>query len=165
MLLSLEEPYRSTVALRFFEDLPPRKVAARMGVPVNTVRSRLRRALASMRLELDREFSDRRTWALPLLARYGTVSAVSSALLLGLIMKAKTLVVAACLLIALATTWLLLSQETPPLDPRLPQVADSGASTVQADLGATGKDLASAVERSEIAVPQMDTGGAASSGS
>src|SRR5688500_10960075 len=38
-VLALEEPYRSVVLLRFFEDLPPRKIAARLQVPVETVRT------------------------------------------------------------------------------------------------------------------------------
>jgi DNA-directed RNA polymerase specialized sigma24 family protein len=31
VVLELEEPYRSTVLLRFFEDLEPREIAARQG--------------------------------------------------------------------------------------------------------------------------------------
>src|SRR5262245_43545015 len=37
-VLALAEPYRTTVLLRFFEDLPPREVARRMEAPVETVR-------------------------------------------------------------------------------------------------------------------------------
>ena len=51
-VMSLDEPYRATVLLRWFEDLPPRDVAARMGVPVETVRTRLRRAHEELRTEL-----------------------------------------------------------------------------------------------------------------
>ena len=43
-VLSLEEPNSSTVLLRWFEDLPPTELARRLGVPVETVRARLRRA-------------------------------------------------------------------------------------------------------------------------
>src|SRR6185503_17039607 len=32
----LPEPYRETILLRYFEDLPPRRIAARLGVPVKT---------------------------------------------------------------------------------------------------------------------------------
>lgn len=52
-VLALEEPYRSVVLLRFFEGLSARAVAARLGVPLDTVRTRLRRALARLRDELD----------------------------------------------------------------------------------------------------------------
>ncbi len=63
----LPEPYRATVLLRYFEELPPRGVAARMGVPVETVRTRLRRAHELLRGDLDREFGDRRAWLVALL--------------------------------------------------------------------------------------------------
>ncbi|MCI0346416.1 MAG: RNA polymerase sigma factor, partial [Chloroflexi bacterium] len=39
-LLALDEPLRTTLILRFLEELPPRAVAARMDIPVETVRSR-----------------------------------------------------------------------------------------------------------------------------
>jgi RNA polymerase sigma factor (sigma-70 family) len=48
-VLALQEPYRSTVLLRFYENLPPRRIAARMGVAVDTVHTRLRRAMAMLR--------------------------------------------------------------------------------------------------------------------
>ena len=51
--LALEEPYRETILLRFFEELPPREIAARQGVPVETVRTRTRRALERLRERLD----------------------------------------------------------------------------------------------------------------
>ncbi len=60
-VLALDEPYRSTVLLRYFEDLPPRDVATRLNVPVETVRSRLRRAAAILRRRLDRE-GGRASW-------------------------------------------------------------------------------------------------------
>jgi RNA polymerase sigma-70 factor (ECF subfamily) len=49
---SLPEPYRTTVLMRFFEDLPPREVAQRLGVPVETVRTRQKRAAEMLRREL-----------------------------------------------------------------------------------------------------------------
>ncbi len=45
-VLALDEPYRSCLLLRFFEDLKPREIARQTGVPVATVHSRLQRALA-----------------------------------------------------------------------------------------------------------------------
>lgn len=55
---ALAEPYRSTVWLRFFEDLPPRKIAARLEVPVKTVSSRLHRGLAMLRAQLRGQHGD-----------------------------------------------------------------------------------------------------------
>jgi len=68
-VMSLDEPYRTTILLRFFEDLPPRDVAARMDVPVETVRARVRRAVEKLRARLDEEHDGRRAaWLTPLLA-------------------------------------------------------------------------------------------------
>jgi len=52
-VLALEEPYRSTIVLRFLEGLPPREIARRSGVPKATVRTRIRRALEFLRRNLD----------------------------------------------------------------------------------------------------------------
>src|SRR6185503_16110462 len=61
-VLALDEPYRSVVLLRFFEDLPPRRIAERLGVPVETVRTRLRRALAKLREDLDGRVGGTEAW-------------------------------------------------------------------------------------------------------
>jgi len=52
-LAALEEPYRTAIGLRFLEGLPPRAIAARLGLPVNTVRTHVRRGLESLRRRLD----------------------------------------------------------------------------------------------------------------
>ncbi|MBL8800758.1 MAG: sigma-70 family RNA polymerase sigma factor [Planctomycetes bacterium] len=67
-LTKLDEPYRSTLLLRFYEDLPPREVARRTGVPVETARTRIKRGLALLREDLDRRSSgDRSAWVSALL--------------------------------------------------------------------------------------------------
>ena len=53
-VLALDEPYRTTVLLRFFEELPQREVARRMQTTTATVNSRLTRALAKLRGRLSR---------------------------------------------------------------------------------------------------------------
>jgi RNA polymerase sigma factor (sigma-70 family) len=71
-VLSLEEPSRSTVILRWFEGLPPREIASRTGVPVETVRTRLKRALEVLRARLDEGHGGRRdAWAVALLEAAG----------------------------------------------------------------------------------------------
>jgi RNA polymerase sigma-70 factor (ECF subfamily) len=68
-VMELEEPYRSTVLLRFFESVPPAEIARRTGVPHDTVKTRLRRANEMLRARLDREHGgERRAWAVALLA-------------------------------------------------------------------------------------------------
>ncbi|MCR9244983.1 MAG: sigma-70 family RNA polymerase sigma factor [bacterium] len=70
-LLSLDEPYQTTVFLRYFEDLPPRAIARRTGTNLATVKSRLQRGLAMLRARLDRMTDgDRREWRLALLGTF-----------------------------------------------------------------------------------------------
>lgn len=57
-LLELDEPYRSTVFLRYFEDLSPTAIAARQNAPLATVESRLARAHAKLRGKLERRLGD-----------------------------------------------------------------------------------------------------------
>jgi RNA polymerase sigma factor (sigma-70 family) len=61
-VLALPEPYRSTVLLRYHEGLAPREIARTLNVPVETVRTRHRRALELLREHLDREHGDRERW-------------------------------------------------------------------------------------------------------
>ena len=61
-VLQLEEPFRSTVLLRYFEERSPEEVARRLGVPVATVGTRLHRALEKLRTRLDREQGGRTAW-------------------------------------------------------------------------------------------------------
>ena len=62
-VLSLDEPYRTTVLLRYFQGLEARDIAARQGVPLATVRTRLQRAMGQLRERLDREHGDRASWS------------------------------------------------------------------------------------------------------
>lgn len=63
-VLALGEPYREAVILRYFDELPPRAIAAKQGVSVATVKSRLKRGLATLRWKLDREHGGRAAWSL-----------------------------------------------------------------------------------------------------
>lgn len=54
----LGEPYRATVLARYYEDLPPRAIARRDGVPVETVRTRLKRAHVLLRARLGERGAD-----------------------------------------------------------------------------------------------------------
>ncbi len=137
---ALAEPYRSTVYLRFHEGLPPREIAARSGVPVKTVKTRLSRALAKLRGTLDAEFNDqpdsRTNWRHALapigaqgLAATKLVSA-SPAVHLGsstspLLFGMKKLVVVAVLVLA-SVAWLY--QRSSPFDQGLTGRAEGSGS-------------------------------------
>lgn len=63
----LKAAQREVVLLRYYEDLSTNEIAARLRVPVETVRTRLKRAHVSLRNSLDGSFgSDRRAWLFPL---------------------------------------------------------------------------------------------------
>lgn len=49
LLLKLEEPFRTTLLLRFLAGMPTDEIAEQTGVPRNTVRSRLKRGLDRLR--------------------------------------------------------------------------------------------------------------------
>jgi RNA polymerase sigma-70 factor (ECF subfamily) len=51
-VLELEEPYRSTILLRYFEERTPSAIAAHARVPLATVKTRLARGLARLRTRL-----------------------------------------------------------------------------------------------------------------
>ena len=54
-VLDLDEPLRTAVLLRYFENLPPRLVGDRTGVSAETARARVRRGVELMRERFDRE--------------------------------------------------------------------------------------------------------------
>lgn len=66
-VLALDPLYRDPIVLRWLEGLPVPEVAARLGVPLDTVKTRLRRGLERIRERLDeRAAGDRRAWMLAL---------------------------------------------------------------------------------------------------
>lgn len=100
LLTRLEEPYRTTVLLRFYEGLPPRRIAERQGIPVATVKSRLNRGLAKLRVNLDSDFGDRReAWVLALTPWTQDFQSLST--LGGLALNTKLWIAAAGLISAL----------------------------------------------------------------
>ncbi len=117
-LLDLEEPYRSAILLRFYEDLPVSEVALRLGVPRATVKTRLVRGLARLRGRLDARYGgDRKGWCValgPLAgieadAAVSLLGAVTGALTMGL--KVKVACAAVVLLGGTLAFWQVLRDE------------------------------------------------------
>ncbi|HEX6885816.1 MAG TPA: sigma-70 family RNA polymerase sigma factor [Planctomycetota bacterium] len=96
-VLALEEPYRTTVLLRFFEELPPREIARRTDTPLATVNSRLARALARLRERLDGE---NHAWAAILLPWVRGAEALGPATALPVLMNTKLILSGATLVLA-----------------------------------------------------------------
>lgn len=146
-VMELAEPYRTTILYRFFEDLPPSRIAERLGIPVETVRTRLKRAIAQLRERFDAEQrGDREAWRPALLPLFehavrtpaiGTATAVTTGWFL---MSLKTkLVVALSVLAFVAAGLLLLTSEsdrspgpaTGPKSPATAAVPTAGTATAR----------------------------------
>jgi len=108
----LHEPYRSAILLRFYDDLPPREIARRLEIPVETVKTRIQRGLKQLRAELDRTCSGgRNAWIQGLIPFVGLAPGLSSSIvpvhtslvvLGGALMNAKWIVGTALLIATLA---------------------------------------------------------------
>ncbi|MGE3175753.1 MAG: sigma-70 family RNA polymerase sigma factor [Planctomycetota bacterium] len=68
---ALDEPYRATVVLRYYDDLPSAEIARRAGIPAATVRARLKRGLDVLRARLDADGGGRERWVSALLPLAG----------------------------------------------------------------------------------------------
>jgi RNA polymerase sigma-70 factor (ECF subfamily) len=65
-VLRLDEPFRSTVLLRYYEGYSAAEIARKLDIPAGTVRWRLKRALDDLRGNLDDSHRDRAQWSLAL---------------------------------------------------------------------------------------------------
>ncbi len=147
---SLAEPYRRAVWRRYFENMPPRAIAREDGVPVETVRTWIKRAHAQLRAKLDETHGgDRRAWVLALSPMAIGGSEVGlPALIGGTLVAAKSkpvLLTALVLLVGGALFWMLRdrSRDTSHL-------ADTGLLATE-EAGAAGAGLQGRGARQEAA--------------
>ncbi len=129
-VLALDEPYRSTLLMRYFEDLTPREIARRSGIPPGTVRSRIKRALDRLREHFGHACNgDRDVWCatlLPLALPHVSASAAATGGVLGAIaMSTKTKIVLVLLPILGASLGVMghatLTERSVPAGPRAPR--------------------------------------------
>lgn len=114
-VLRLPEPYRTTLLLRFHEEVTPQELARDQGVPAGTVRSRLKRGLDLLRERLDaKSGGDRRAWLqalAPLVPEWSTPTALVGG---GFVMKKLVLALSLVVVgLGLFATWKLVA--SPPL--------------------------------------------------
>ncbi|MBI5431853.1 MAG: sigma-70 family RNA polymerase sigma factor [Planctomycetes bacterium] len=155
-VVELDEPYRSTLLLRFFQGLEVSEIAARTGVPVATVRTRVQRGLASLREKLDRRHGDRATW-LAALAPLTRTPAASGSVAAGvgawLVLAKAKWGLAAALMVAVGVWW----YRGQPGELAVPTSASSAAlRTTSADTTDAGARVAVASEpslRAPVVVP------------
>jgi len=154
-VMGLDEPYRTAIMLRYFDDLAPAEIAARLGVPLQTVRTRLKRALAQLRARLEGSFGqDRRATLLALLplafGGRGRVPLTGATPAGAILMSAKPkLSIAALLLLALGAIPVALVWMGRPADEGavIARTAGRSAATLPAreDGGARGPASAAAI--------------------
>lgn len=78
----LDEPYRTALYLRYYQDLEPVEIARRLGIPPATLRSHLKRGVERLRVRLDERHGGRREdWCVLLapLCRFKASAATSVA--------------------------------------------------------------------------------------
>lgn len=151
-VLALEEPYRTTVWLRWFEDMSPAAIAAQQQVPLATVRTRLQRAHAQLRRRLDADFGDRR-WALLVALPWG---AVATPALLGVSVMAKKwfgVVAIAAIAAAVFTVPWLANPAAPPHAARTGDVTPATASLGDAPAAAPDREGPAVVAAKTAATP------------
>ncbi len=105
-VMQLDEPYRTAVLLRYFESLPPREMAARLGVPIATIRTRVARGVERLRELLDGEQGGRRElWIAALAPLWPEPTPISAGLGALLVVNAKIVVCCAVVAAVGALSW------------------------------------------------------------
>ena len=70
-VMSLDEPYRDVILMRFWEDLGSSEIAERLGISPTAARARLWRGIHRIRASLDQRNTDRGDWRHGLATTYG----------------------------------------------------------------------------------------------
>ena len=160
LVRDLEEPYRNAIYLRYFEGLPPRRIAATLGVPVATVKTRLQRGLAKLRQRLDESHDGNRTqWlgalaplcAPPLWPRLGA-GTMGSALLGGSLVKLKLALLAG--LVAVAAAFVFLRDDADAPEPTVDAVSTAGIADLEAPSAPLDGEVVIEVPRIAVAPPE-----------
>jgi len=151
---ALEEPYRTTLWLRFYEDRTPSAIAQRLEVPLATVKTRLARGLAHLRTRIDAEHGGRReSWALALAPLAHTAALVLAPLTLGGLWTMKKLALVA---VVLVVAWVGYRETR-----RAPESSVAASSTSATELSPTPVPILDDIEavtapaaRIEVATPE-----------
>src|SRR5688572_165154 len=135
----LDEPYRTAILLRYYRDLAPSAIAEQLGVPLATVKSRLARALARLREQLDEgETRGSHAWVAVLAGGLGELHRPAAATALaagGIAMGVKLALgtAAACGALALGTWWLSKHDSAPAETPIASETLAEVPQTVPAE--------------------------------
>ncbi len=150
-VMQLDEPYRTAVLLRYFENLPPREIAERLRVPVSTVRTRVARGLDRLRERLDREHGGRRElWIAAFAPLWPEPAPLSFGLGALLVVNAKIVVACAVLVAVGALSWWMTGRTQPAAQ-------ESESSSVAAPRPASSSSGAGARAREAEEAPTEST--------
>jgi RNA polymerase sigma-70 factor (ECF subfamily) len=164
-LADLEEPFRSTLVLRYQDDLAPVEIARRSGVPAGTVRWRIHEGLIRLRARLDTRHGGREAWLqacgpllLPAnpLAPVSAVAPAAGPVLFGIAMNTtlKVGLAAAALGLVAVPVWLATRSEPVLSAPRKdPRASETLASELRE---APGDDVLSAASGERALVVESD---------
>ncbi len=137
-VLALEEPYRSTLLMRFFEQLSYDEIARKTGVTRAAVNSRITRGLAELRQRLENTYGgDRRALGLALipLAKLPTGVAATTTTFLGLKTMHLAIGTAAATLLAATVSVSVFGGGREPREPGgLPITAAAGTAADEIEL-------------------------------
>ncbi len=172
-VVTLDEPYRTTVLLRYFEGMSAQSVAQRLDVPVTTVRSRVQRALAILREKLGSHDGAPRKHLLaiaevpnsarPPHAEAGVSGGPTATIAAfgGLIVTKKLSVVITVILVSLAAWAVRTTIEDPPARKPVPQISfATGADAPTAAAESAREHVARGSRQSEVASDDPPQGAA-----
>ncbi|MFH0946141.1 MAG: sigma-70 family RNA polymerase sigma factor [Planctomycetota bacterium] len=134
-VLALKEPYRTVILMRFFDGLPPRKIASLLDAPVSTIETRLQRGLDRLRVELDHTHGgDRGRWQQALLVLAPPSGSLVTAVG-GLLLAKKAIVLpAAAVLLSVSVVFVALEERDSGDEvPVVKVVADDGVEARRSD--------------------------------
>jgi RNA polymerase sigma factor (sigma-70 family) len=94
-VMKLEDPYRTTILMRFHEEQSAAEIGRRLGIPASTVRSHIKRGLAQLRTELSTSWGKDWSHCSAALLSFSTAGhTVLSASKVALVVSAASLIVA-----------------------------------------------------------------------
>ncbi len=162
-VLTLNEPYRTVILMRFLEERSPREIARELDVPVETVHTRIARGIERLRVRLDASRGgDRRAWLALLWPLAERPWGISPSALGAILMSTQWKFTLAVLSVVGALAIWMVMQESPVSSPvsasaaAAPALADSPPVHTELEVVALG-----AVR--EVAAPKTDEHGAAPS--
>lgn len=155
---ALDEPYRSTIYLRYYRGVTPTQIARELGLSLKTVEARITRAHRILRERLDRTLrGERGVMAALVLPNVTSRAAEAGTLLGGLLMSKNALLILAAV-VAAGGVWIARRGLSPdePADADTSRSADLGNAAAPSDRAADVEVANDAAPREAIAASSPD---------